>query len=62
MTPEQLVKLMAQTVAGMGVPISLGMPLGTADTPLRELMGLAPGWASADEYETEFRNILNLTP
>ncbi len=51
--------LMAQVIQGMGVPMSMGMPLGMADAPLRELMGLVPGWATSSEYEVAFLEILD---
>ncbi len=58
MDNERLVMLMAQVVQGMGVPVSMGMPLGMADEPLRELMGVVPGWATSTEYEVAFLEIL----
>lgn len=56
---------MAETVAGLQVPISLGMSslLGTAREPairLKDTTG--SGWTDADELETEFRRILGMGP
>ncbi len=59
MNKNQLIELLALSLAGLQAPMSMGMALlGTAEAPLREIMGIAPGWATAEEYEEIFAEIL----
>jgi hypothetical protein len=47
-TRENLAKLLA----GLQVPLSIGVPLGAADEPYRELLGDSGfGWRNADDFE-----------
>ena len=47
--------LLAKLLAGLQVPLSLGLPLGTADAPYRELLDAMPGfgWRTAEDFEEE---------
>jgi len=59
MNKDQLIELLALSLAGLQAPMSMGMALlGTAEAPLREIMHLTPGWATAEEYEEIFAEIL----
>lgn len=55
-----LVKAMATLVAGMHVPISLGMPLGVAKKGYLDVRGVLNdfGWSSAEEIEERITRIL----
>lgn len=58
---DDLIKGMARLIAGLGVPISLSLPLGTARQAyidVRETINDF-GWSSAEEIETRIRRILD---
>ena len=59
MTRDELIRYIAEIVEGLQVPISMSMPLGTADAPIRELMNLNHGWATIAEREETIREILD---
>lgn len=60
MTRDEFIKEVAQLLAGLQVPVSMEMPLGAAIAPWTQLhRGLHGfGWASADDYETHIRKVL----
>jgi len=67
MTRDELIALLARVIAGLQAPVSMahelremggGSPLGVAEEPARELMGLVGGWAKPEEYEKAFKRIL----
>lgn len=57
---EAMIKAMARMLAGLQVPISMDMPLGTAMPAWTELhRGLHGfGWAKSEDYEAEIRSVL----
>jgi hypothetical protein len=57
---DEMIKDMAKLLAGLQVPVSMGMPLGAAKDPwVRLHRGLhAFGWAGAEDYEAEIREVL----
>ena len=59
MSRDELIQNLAETVAGLQVPISLNMSLGSAEKPVRNIMGLMFGWNSAEEFVAKFREILD---
>ena len=60
MDRDEMIQAMAALIAGLAVPVSMKMPLGTADqawtTLHRGLVGF--GWAVAADYEREIRKVL----
>ena len=59
MKKQEVVRLMAEVLAGLQMPISLGMQLGTAREPWGKLKDLAGfGWHDADEFETVLNEAL----
>lgn len=60
MTKQEFVTKVALLVAGLQMPVSLGVPLGTAREPWADLHGLLrSGWHEPKEYEAAFMEILN---
>ncbi len=64
MTRDELIKTIAEVMAGLQVPISISGEmgvnvLGVADAPARELLGLVGGWAKPEEFEAAFTKIID---
>lgn len=61
MDRDTLIETLAQVLAGLQAPLSLGGGLlGTADAPLRQvLMDSGFGWRTAEEFETYLRERLS---
>jgi hypothetical protein len=62
MDRDQLVRAVAELIAGLAVPVSMEMPLGRAGvawTALHSDLAVF-GWATAEEYETAIRGKLGL--
>jgi hypothetical protein len=60
MTRDELIENLAAMAAGLQVPVSLGLPLGTAKEPwlaLHSEVGFI-GYHSAQDYEDTIRDIL----
>jgi hypothetical protein len=55
-----LLRALATLIAGLHVPVSLGMPLGQAGESYRQVRDLIGdfGWSSADEIEARLRETL----
>lgn len=64
MTRDEFVNDVAALIAGLQVPVSLGMPLGAATEPWRRLKNatVAVGWSDADEVAEGIRRILEEVP
>jgi hypothetical protein len=60
MTKDEFIRNVAQLLAGLQVPVSMEMPMGTATVAWTELhRGLHGfGWATADDYEREISEVL----
>jgi hypothetical protein len=57
---DKLIARLAQLLAGLQVPVSMSMPLGTADDPARELMADAGfGWKNVEDFERYLRKTLD---
>lgn len=54
---EKLVEAIARLVAGLHVPVSLGMPLGAARQAYNDVRNEINdfGWSSAEEIEQQLR-------
>lgn len=52
MTRDECITAVAEVLAGLQVPVSMGIPLGAALEPWRTLHEEAKafGWATADDY------------
>lgn len=60
-TKDQLIDDMASVMAGLQVPLSLGMHFGTADEPYRRILNETGfGWRDADDFRTALTEILCL--
>ena len=61
MTKDELIRTLAQLVSGLQVPLSIGVPLGAANQPYRDILsGLKlGGWQDVDQFETALRSKLN---
>ena len=58
---DEMIRAMAEVVAGLQVPVSLGMMLGAAREPwgkLHEIANGGFGWYGADQAEANFREVL----
>lgn len=57
---EELISALARLIAGLHVPISLGLPLGTATEAYSEVRSLINdfGWSYPDEIANRLRNHL----
>lgn len=57
---DKLIIAIARLVNGLGVPVSLGMPLGTAREAYVDTRHLIHdfGWSSVEEIETKLRAVL----
>jgi hypothetical protein len=59
---DEFVRTVAELVAGLGVPMSQYMPLGSAREPWAKLYHLGgPGWQDADRLEQVLREGLGLS-
>lgn len=59
MTRDEMITAVAEVLAGLQVPVSMGMPLGQAEQPWRNLHGELPsGWHKTAEYEAMLRDKL----
>lgn len=59
MTPDELIKQMAEILSGLQVPLSMGMPLGAAIEPYQAVLNDAGfGWKSAEDFESYLRQRL----
>ncbi len=60
MTDSEFIATVAKLVAGLQVPVSMGMPLGQAREPWGQLHNLLrSGWHEPEEYEIAFAKVLN---
>ena len=57
----RLLRALAELVAGLHVPVSMGLPLGTARQAYSDVRDLLRdfGYSSADEIEARLRAALN---
>lgn len=57
---DEFIRNIAQLLAGLQVPISMELPLGTATVAWTELHRSLHGfgWATAEDYEREIREVL----
>lgn len=63
MNSDETIRDLAQVLQGLQVPMSMGMPLGTATEPWRRLHHeVGPGWHDTDQIESKLRELLNLQP
>lgn len=63
MTKDEIITAIAEVLAGLQVPVSMGMPLGAAEQPWRNLHNELPsGWHEVAEYETMLRTRLDIAP
>lgn len=60
MTRDETIDAIAELMAGLQVPISMGMPLGAALEPWRRLNDEAVsfGWADANMYRVKLAEML----
>lgn len=60
MTRAECITAVAELLAGLQVPVSMNMPLGTATEPFHELHVALKGfgYATAEEYEAALEVIL----
>jgi hypothetical protein len=59
MDKAELIRKLAEIVDGLQVPVSLKVPIGTADLPAREIMGAVGfGWKNVDDFEGFFKKVL----
>ena len=60
MTREDMIKALGELMAGLAVPISLGVPLGKAKAAWTELhSGLRGfGWATAEDYSQAMEKVI----
>jgi hypothetical protein len=60
MTRDDLISAMAELMAGLAVPVSLGLPLGRAGVAWTELHGglIGFGWSQPEDYEAKIREVL----
>lgn len=60
MTREECIHELAKLLAGLQVPLSLGVPLGAAREPLTELYSQLPwGWADESAFEQMLKEKLS---
>jgi len=60
-TNEEIIRTIAEILAGLQVPVSLQIPLGAAREPwirLNESLRMGIGYATAEEYEKALRDQL----
>jgi hypothetical protein len=58
-TRDELIRNLAEVLAGLQVPMSLGLPLGTAKAPwaaIHDETGF--GWHAAEDYESYLTTVL----
>ena len=57
---DDLISALADLIAGLHVPVSLGMPLGTATKAYSKARDQLNdfGWSSADDIEAKLRKVL----
>lgn len=57
---DECIDLMAQIIEGLAVPVSIGLPLGTAQQPWDEIthkLGLF-GWVNSKEIKSALEKVL----
>lgn len=60
MTQDEFIDTVAKLVAGLQVPVSLGLPLGEARDPWGRLSDLSGfGWKTSEEIAESFRQHLS---
>jgi hypothetical protein len=61
---DEVIRGLAELLAGLAVPVSLGMPLGTARDAWGSVHGQLAGlgWYDADKYEAALREALAEQP
>lgn len=61
---DELVRDLAQLMAGLAVPVSMEMPLGRAGPAWSAVHArlIVAGWASAEDYEARLREALGILP